>query len=152
NEKRVIKEEFPIRSRGVMQAFVLNTRRDKFKDARLRRAFNFAFDFEEMNKQMFFGQYTRIASYFEGTELASSGVPLGNELEILETVRDKVPPEVFTTAYTNPVGGDPEAVRANLREALRLLKEAGHEIRQRKLVDLGTGRPVSVELLVEATQ
>ena len=57
----------------------------------MRRAFNFAFDFEEMNKQMFFGQYKRINSYFEGTELASSGLPQGQELEILETVRDKVP-------------------------------------------------------------
>ena len=72
-EKRVLLEEFPIRSRGVMQAFVFNTRRAKFSDPRVRRAFNYAFDFEEMNKQLFFGQYTRIASYFEGTELASRG-------------------------------------------------------------------------------
>ncbi len=102
---------------------------------RVRRAFNFAFDFEEMNKQIFFGQYKRISSYFDGTELASSGLPQGRELEILETVRDKVPAEVFTTPYTNPVGGNPEAVRQNLREALRLLKEAGYEVRDRKLVD-----------------
>jgi len=148
-DKRVILEEFPIRNVGVMQAFVFNTRRDKFKDARLRRAFNFAFDFEETNKQMFFGQYKRIASYFEGLELASSGLPEGQERAILETVRDKVPPEVFTTAYTNPVGGSPENVRANLREALRLLKEAGYEVRDRRLVEVATGRPVSVELLVE---
>ncbi len=94
--------------RGIMQAFAFNTRRDKFKDARVRRAFNFAFDFEEMNKQIFFGQYKRINSYFEGTELASSGLPQGQELAILETVRDKVPPEVFTTPYTNPVGGNAE--------------------------------------------
>ena len=105
-QKRVMLEEFPIRNFGVMQAFAFNTRRDKFKDARVRRAFNFAFDFEEMNKQIFFGQYTRINSYFQGTELASSGLPKGRELEILNTVKDKVPPEVFTTAYTNPVGGN----------------------------------------------
>ena len=102
-DKRVILEEFPTRSTGIMQAFVFNTRRDKFKDPRVRRAFNFAFDFEEMNKQIFFGQYKRIASYFEGTELASSGVPQGQELAILETVRSEVPPELFTTPYTNPV-------------------------------------------------
>jgi microcin C transport system substrate-binding protein len=148
-DKRVLLEEFPIRNVGVMQAFVFNTRRDKFKDARLRRAFNFAFDFEETNKQMFFGQYKRIASYFEGLELASTGLPEGQELAILETVRDKVPPEVFTTAYTNPVGGSPENVRANLREAVRLLKEAGYEVRDRRLVELATGRPMSVELLIE---
>ncbi len=148
-DKRVLLEEFPIRNVGVMQAFVFNTRRDKFKDARLRRAFNFAFDFEETNKQMFFGQYKRIASYFEGLELASTGLPEGQELAVLETVRDKVPPEVFTAPYTNPVGGSPENVRANLREAVRLLKEAGYEVRDRKLVELATGRPMSVELLIE---
>ncbi|MFL5102273.1 MAG: extracellular solute-binding protein [Xanthobacteraceae bacterium] len=149
NDKRVVKEEFPVRNVGVMQGFVLNTRRDKFKDARLRRAFNFAFDFEETNKQMFFGQYKRIASYFEGLELASSGLPEGQELAILETVRDKVPPEVFTTPYSNPVGGNPENVRANLREALRLMKEAGYEVRDRRLVEVSSGRPLSVELLVD---
>jgi microcin C transport system substrate-binding protein len=146
-EGRVLKEEFPVRSRGIMQAFAFNTRRDKFKDARLRRAFNYAFDFEEMNKQIFFGQYTRIASYFEGTELASSGMPSGQELAILETVRDKVPPEVFTTPYSNPVGGTPEAVRNNLREGLRLLREAGYEVRNQKLVNAKTGEPVVVEFL-----
>src|SRR5262245_1811247 len=76
-DMRVVKEEFPIRNRGIMQAFVLNTRRSKFADPRVRRAFNLALDFEEMNKQIFFGQYRRIASYFDGTELASSGLPSG---------------------------------------------------------------------------
>ena len=66
---------------------------------------------------------------------------------MLETVRDKVPPEVFTTPYTNPVGGNPEAVRANLREATRLLKEAGFTIKDGKLVD-PAGKPISVEILV----
>ncbi|HEY6383699.1 MAG TPA: extracellular solute-binding protein, partial [Pseudolabrys sp.] len=94
-EKRVVTEEFPIRNVGVMQAFAFNVRREKFKDPRVRRAFNFAFDFEEMNRQIFFGQYRRIASYFEGTELASSGIPEGMELEILQTVRDKIPADLF---------------------------------------------------------
>jgi microcin C transport system substrate-binding protein len=146
-EKRVILEEFPIRNRGVMQAFVLNTRRPRFQDPRVRRAFNFAFDFEEMNKQIFFAQYTRIASFFEGTELASSGLPEGREKEILEAVRDKVPPEVFTKEYTNPVAGNPESVRANLREAVRLLREAGYEVRERRLVNAKTGEPFTIEFL-----
>ena len=60
-----------------MQAFVLNIRRDQFKDMRVRRALNLAFDFEEMNKQLFFGQYFRISSYFAGSELACSGLPQG---------------------------------------------------------------------------
>jgi microcin C transport system substrate-binding protein len=147
-DKRVVKEEFPIRDSGRMQAFVLNLRRDQFKDARLRRAFNYAFDFEEMNKQLFFGQYKRINSYFDGTELASSGLPQGQELQLLEALRDKVPAEVFTTPYANPVGGNPEAVRANLREGMKLLKDAGFEVRERKLVD-SAGKAVSVEILVQ---
>ncbi|MPZ40782.1 MAG: ABC transporter substrate-binding protein [Rhizobiales bacterium] len=150
NEMRVLLEEFPIRNMGIMQAFVFNTRREKFSDPRVRRAFNYAFDFEEMNKQLFFGQYTRIASYFEGTELASRGLPEGEELAILETVRDKVPPEVFTTAYTNPVGGSPENFRNNLREGMRLLKAAGWEIRDRRLVSAKTKEPMTVEFLLDS--
>ncbi len=146
-DKRVLLEEFPNRSSGIMQGFAMNLRRDKFRDARVRRALNFAFDFEEMNKQIFFGQYKRISSYFDGTELASGGLPQGRELEILEKVRAEIPPEVFTTDYTNPVGGSPEAVRGNLREGLRLLKEAGYEVRDRKLTDSKTGAPFTIELL-----
>jgi len=146
-DKRVLLEEFAIRSSGVMQGFAFNIRRDKFKDARLRLALNYAFDFDEMNKQLFFGQYTRIASYFEGTELAARGLPEPKELEILEPLRDKIPPEVFTKAYTNPAGGSPEAVRNNLREALRILKEAGYEIRNQKLTNVKTGEPLAMELL-----
>ncbi len=147
-EKRVVREEFPVNDSGRMQAFAFNLRRDQFKDTRLRRAFNYAFDFEEMNKQLFYGQYKRIDSYFYGTELASSGLPSGQELQILETVRDKLPADVFTQPYTNPVGGNPEAVRANLREGTKLLKEAGFEIRDHKLVD-AAGKPVTVEILVQ---
>ena len=148
-EKKVVLEEFPIRNIGVMQAFAFNIRRPKFQDPRVRRAFNFGFDFEEMNKQIFFGQYTRIASYFEGTELACSGIPQGKEIEILQSVKDKVPADLFTKPYTNPVGGNPQAVRNNLREGLKLFREAGYEIKNTKLVDAKTGEPYSVEFLVE---
>ena len=148
-EKRVVLEEFPIRSSGVMQAFAFNIRRAKFADPRVRRAFNFAFDFEEMNKQIFFGQYKRIASYFEGTELACSGVPQGKELEILQAVRDKVPADLFTQPYTNPVAGDAQKVRDNLRQALALFREAGYDIKDTKLVNAKTGEPFSAEFLVD---
>jgi microcin C transport system substrate-binding protein len=147
-DKRVVKEEFPITDSGRMQGFVFNLRREQFRDSRLRRAFNFAYDFEEMNKQLFYGMYKRINSYFEGTDLACSGLPTGLELQILETVKDKVPAEVFTTVYANPVGGNPENVRNNLREATKLLKEAGFEVKDRKLVD-ASGKPVTVEILVQ---
>jgi len=149
-DKRVVLEEFEIRNFGVMQAFAFNIRRDKFKDARVRRAFNFAFDFEEMNKQIFFGQYKRVGSFFEGTELASSDLPTGLELEILNTVKDKVPAEVFTTAFTNPVGGNADAVRNNLRQALRLFREAGYEVKDHKLTNTKTGEKMTVEVLINA--
>jgi microcin C transport system substrate-binding protein len=151
-EGRIIKEEFPIRSRGIMQAFVFNLRRDQFKDPRVRRAFNLALNFEEMNKQYFFGQYTRIESFFEGTELAATGQPQGVELEILESMRSQMPAEVFTTPYTNPAAGNSEAVRANLREATRLLREAGYEVRNQVLVNTKTGEPLTVEFLVDRPQ
>jgi microcin C transport system substrate-binding protein len=146
-DKRVILEEFPINNIGIMQAFAFNIRRQKFQDPRMRRAINCAFDFEKMNEQIFFGQYKRIASYFEGTEFAATGLPSGHELLLLESIRDKVPLEVFKEAYSNPVNGSPEAVRANLREAMRLLKAAGYEVRNQDLVDSKTGEPFTVEFL-----
>jgi microcin C transport system substrate-binding protein len=146
-EKRVVKEEFPINDSGLMQGFALNLRRKQFQDARLRRALNYVFDFEEMNKQLFYGQYKRINSYFDRTELACSGLPEGLELQILEPLRDKVPPEVFTTPYQNPVNGNPENVRNNLREAIRLVRAAGYDIKDTRLVD-ASGQPVAVEILV----
>jgi microcin C transport system substrate-binding protein len=148
-DKKVVLEEFPVRNVGVMQAFAFNIRRDKFKDARVRRAFNFAFDFEEMNRQIFFGQYTRIGSYFEGTELASSGIPAGQELEILQTVKDKVPADLFAKPYTNPVGGDPQKVRDNLRAGLALLRDAGYAVQDTRLVNTKTNERLTVELLVD---
>jgi microcin C transport system substrate-binding protein len=149
SDKRVLLEEFSIRNVGMMQGFAFNIRREKFQDPRVRLAFNYAFDFEEMNKQIFFGQYHRIASYFEGTELAATGIPGGKELELLETVRDRVPAELFKKPYTNPVNGGPEAVRNNLREAVHLFKEAGYEIRDQQMVNAKTGEPYAIEFLAE---
>ena len=148
-EGRVILEEFPQRAAGVMQAFVLNLRRDKFKDERVRRALNLAFPFEEINKAIFSGQYERVASYFHGLELASSGLPEGQELAILESVRDKIPPSVFTTPYRNPTSDSPEAVRNNLREADRLLREAGWEVKGGRRIN-ANGEAFTIEFLGEA--
>ncbi|MCC0807067.1 ABC transporter substrate-binding protein [Methylobacterium sp. W2] len=146
-EGRLIKEEFPDRGNGIMQAFVFNTRKAKFADERVRRAFNLAMNFEEMNRALFFGLYKRIDSYYFGSELASSGLPQGAELAILDGVKDKVPPSVFTTPYTNPVNGTPDAVRGNLREAVRLLKEAGYELRDGRMTNVKTAEPLTVEFL-----
>jgi microcin C transport system substrate-binding protein len=146
---RVVLEEFPLRATGVMQAFVLNLRRDKFKDERVRRAFNLAFTYEELNKTLFYGQYERVGSYFHGLELASSGLPEGQELAILESVRDKVPAEVFTTPYKNPVNDTPDAIRNNLREADRLLREAGWEVKGGRRVN-ARGETLTAELLADS--
>nr|WP_246504782.1 extracellular solute-binding protein [Microvirga antarctica] len=143
---RVILEEFPSRASGVMQAFVLNLRREKFSDARVRRALNLAFPFEDIRKTIFSGQYERVSSYFNGLELASSGLPEGPELAILESLRDKIPAKVFTEPYANPVAETAEAVRNNLREADRLLREAGWELKDRKRVN-AKGETLTIELL-----
>jgi microcin C transport system substrate-binding protein len=148
-DKRLLLETFPDRARGVMQGFVLNLRRDKFKDPKVRLALNYALNFEDMNKTLFFGQYERIASYFSGTELAFSGLPKGKELEILETVRGKVPPEVFTTEYKNPVFDTQESRRTNLLQAAKLFREAGYSVKEGRLVN-AAGEVFSIEFLINS--
>lgn len=147
---RVLREELenPYRSSGVLVGFIPNLRRDKFKDARVRKALNHAFDFEDLNRTIFFDQYKRIDSFFYGSELASQGLPEGRVLEILESVRDKVPGDVFTTPYTNPVSGNPQDLRRNLGEAVRLFKAAGYEIRNGAMVNAETGEPFTFEVLL----
>ncbi|MGY2048195.1 extracellular solute-binding protein [Methylobacterium sp. JK268] len=146
-EGRILKEEFPSRGSGIMQAFTFNLRRKKFADPRVRRAFNLAFDFEEMNRTLFYGLYRRIDSYFFGTELASSGLPEGRERAILESVKDKIPETVFTEPYRNPVNGSAEAQRTNLREAVRLLNAAGFTQKGGQMVEAASGQPLTVEFL-----
>lgn len=143
----VILQEFETENAEPMQGFIFNLRRPKFQDPRVRQAFNYAFDFEWLNTNIFYGQYQRTGSYFENSDLAAAGLPEGKELEILEKVRDQVPPEVFTTVYENPVGGDTRKQRENLRKATQLLKEAGWEVRNGVLVNGQTGEPFTVEFL-----
>lgn len=140
--------ENPLRAVGIMQAMVPNMRREKFQDARVRRALNFALDFEDLNQNLAFNGLARVDSFFWGTELASSGLPEGREKEILERLKDKIPAEVFTTPYTNPVGGNPQNARANLRQALSLFQEAGYEIKSGQLVNANTGEPFGIEILL----
>jgi len=144
---RVVKEIFPDRSTGVMQGYFLNLRRDKFQNPDVRRALNYAFDFETTNEIISANLLKRVNSYFSGTDLASSGLPSGKELAILEEVRDQVPPEVFTEEFKNPVGGSPQNVRANLREAVSLLRGAGYRLEGRKMIDPATGEQLTIEFL-----
>jgi microcin C transport system substrate-binding protein len=132
-----------------MQCFVFNVRRPQFQDRRVRKAFALAFDFEWANKNLFFGQYARVGSYFQGTELAAPAEPpQGRELEILNEVKDQVPPEVFTTVHTNPANNSPDDLRGNLRKAVQLLKEAGYEVKDGVLIDTKTGKQLTVEFLL----
>jgi microcin C transport system substrate-binding protein len=128
-DAQVRKREIKLRRVQGMQAFVFNTRREKFADPRVRQAFNLAYDFDWANANLFFGQYTRLASYFDNSELASRGLPQGLELEILNTVKSEVPPQVFTQEYKNPAWGKPESLRANLGLAAKLLDEAGWQVK-----------------------
>lgn len=147
SQGRVVLETFPIRSRGIMQAYVFNLRQERFRDERVRRAFNLAFDFEDINRTIFFGAYERIDSFFDGLEFASSGLPEGRELEILEAYRGRIPESVFTEPYVNPDNSTGEDKRVNLRRAFELLTEAGYELRGGTLVDAETGEPFVVEFL-----
>jgi microcin C transport system substrate-binding protein len=135
---------------GVMVGFIPNLRRDKFEDERVREALNYAFDFETLKRTIFYNQYQRIDSYFYGTELASKGLPQGKELEILNGMKDEVPPSVFTEEYKNPVAGDQKKLRDNLRAAVGLFKQAGYEIRGNKMVNSKTGEPFGFEIMLNS--
>ncbi|MFC5036777.1 extracellular solute-binding protein [Tianweitania sediminis] len=131
----VVKRAFETRSGEPFQGFFLNTRRPQFQDPRVREALTYAFDFESMNRTLFYNAYTRTDSYFEGGELASSGLPEGRELEILNEFRGQIPERVFTEPFTLPTNETPRDERANLRRASELLKEAGWTLRDGRLVN-----------------
>ncbi len=148
-EGRVIKELFPqdYAGSGLMVGFIMNLRRDKFDDPLVREALNYAFDFEELSNTLFYGQYERIDSFFFGLPFKSTGLPEGEELEILESVRDQIPEKVFTTPYTNPVSGDPTKLRENLRTALNLFTEAGYTLEGTQML-APDGQPFTFEILL----
>lgn len=131
-----------------MQGFVFNTRRDVFSDSRVREALAYGFDFEWANKNLFYGQYTRTNSFFENSELASSGLPSERELEILEPFRDQLPEDVFNESYQPPKTEGQQGVRNNLRNALKLLRSAGYDIKDGTMVHQDTGEPLAFEILL----
>lgn len=121
-----------------MQAFIFNTRRSPFDNALVREALNWAYDFEWTNKNLFYGQYARTGSFFEGSELAATGTPSAAELAFLEPLRGQIPDKTFGARIENPVTDGSGNIRAHLRKARALLEQAGWKIDAGKLKRDGT--------------
>jgi microcin C transport system substrate-binding protein len=145
----VKRHEVPIQRVQSMQGFVLNLRRPQFQDVRVRQAFNLALNFEFINKNLFYEQYARAESYFGNSDLQATGLPQGRELEILKEIADKVPPEVFTTEYKNPVNANPEDVRKHLSHATKLLADAGWQVKNGVLTNAAGAQLTAEFLLVQ---
>ena len=130
-----------------MQAFIMNTRLDKFSDPRVRSAIAHGFDFEWTNANLFYSAYTRSHSFFSNSEMAATELPTEEELAILEPFRGQIPDEVFTTVYQAPTTKGDGRNRTQLRTALKLLKEAGWTLNDGKLINTA-GEPFNFEILL----
>lgn len=147
---RIIKEEIDNHNPQGMQGFIFNTRKKHLQDARVREALALLFDFEWTNRQLFNGAYTRTTSYFDNSELASSGLPGAEELRLLEPLRGQIPDEVFTQPFTLPRTNADGMIRDQQRRAYELLTDVGWKIENDRMVDT-EGKPVKLEfLLVQA--
>ena len=131
----------------MMQAFAFNLRREKFQDPRVRLAFNYAFDFEEMNKQIFFGQYKRIASYFEGTDLAATGLPPAANSNSWRRCATKFRPRCSRNRMPIRSAAIPPRCAPICARRCGCFKEAGYEVHDQQLVNGETGRTFTVEFL-----
>ena len=150
---RCIKDEITLKQVEGMQCFAFNIRREIFQDVRLRKAFNFAFDFEWSNANLFYGQYTRSRSYFNNSEMEAKGLPSPEELALLQPLKDQLPMEVFTTEFANPVNKDAVTRRKNLREASKLLADAGWNVTpdgNKSVLKNAKGEKLEVEFLLDS--
>ncbi len=150
NEGLIKKELISHENPQGMQGFAFNIRKDKFKDRRVRKALSYAFDFEWSNKNLFFDAYKRTDSFFENSELASSGLPSNEELNYLNPYFDVLPKEIFTEEYTNPVTDGSGYMRMQLQEASKLLEETGWELVDGKLLHSSTKEPFEFEILLRS--
>lgn len=132
-----------------MQGFYFNIRKPVFADRRVREALGMAFDYEWSNRTLFFGKYKRLHSFFENSELAARDVPTGAELALLTPLRDQVPADVFTKPFATPITDPPGSLRDNLRAALKLLADAGWQVKDGKAVHGATGRLLEFEILLD---
>ena len=123
---RILRETLPDQRPSGAQGFFINTRREPFKDKRVREALGLAFDFEWSNKNLFYNHYKRTTSFFENSDMKAEGPPSAAELKLLEPYRDKLAPEVFGEPYTPPVTDGSGRNRENLKRAYKLLADAGY--------------------------
>jgi microcin C transport system substrate-binding protein len=143
----IIKAEWGTKNAGDFQGFLINTRRDKFKDVRVRQALALAFDFEWMNRQLMFNSYTRVRGFFNASDFEAKGLPGVDELLVLEPLRSKLPAKVFSEDVPlPPTTSPPNSLRGNLRRARDLLAEAGWTYRDGALRN-AKGEPFTLEYL-----
>ena len=143
-KKKSVKHEIPTG----MQGFFINTRKEIFKNKLVRKALNYAFDFEWTNKILFFDQYKRTNSFFSNSDLSSSGLPSSEEVELLEPFKNQLPNELFDEIYKNPINDGSGDVRNNLLIADKLLYDAGWIIKDGKRVNQETGMPLKFTILL----
>jgi len=147
-EGKVLRKEFDLELPAGMNALVFNTRREVFTDERVRRALIELFDFEWMNANLFHGLYERSQSYFARSELSAHGRPADQrERALLAPFPDAVDPAIMHGTYALPQSDGSGRNRAQVRTALRLLGEAGYELRGGQLVNTRTGEPMRFEIL-----
>lgn len=145
---QIVKEELSHHRTAPIQGYAYNLRRDLFKDPRVRQALAYAFDFNWSNRNLFYGQYSRMRSYFGNSELEAKGLPEGDELALLEKYRGRIPEQVFTQEYNPPATRGDGRIRDNLKQADRLLKEAGWVIQGKDRVNSATGQTLAFEILL----
>jgi len=146
---QIIKEEIAHERPQGMQGFLYNIRKPVFQDIEVRKALAYAFDFDWSNKQFAYDSYTRTDSFFENSELASTdGLPEGRVLEILESYRDQLPADVFTTRYTPPKTDGSGRNRANMKKATDILDAAGYKLGEDGIrVHETTGQRLQFEII-----
>nr|WP_224055931.1 extracellular solute-binding protein [Vibrio penaeicida] len=131
-----------------MQGFVFNVQRPVFQDIRVREALTYAMDFEWMNKNLFYNQYSRTSSYFQNTDYQAKSLPDEQELKILAPFKGKVPDRIFTDVYVPPSTDGSGRIRAQMRTAFKLLKSAGWELKNKVMTNVETGETMTFELLI----
>ena len=144
----IIKEELPDETPATIQRYVYNIQRGVFSDRRVRQAIGLVLDFEWLNKNLFYHQYSRTRSYFQGTPFEALGLPESEELEILEPIRSLIPKEIFESEFQPEVTKGSGDIRRQIAKALAILEDAGWEIRDGELVNTETNSPMVFEFLM----